>query len=76
MRTGQWNARYPSWDAEPPDETRLFGPDRFLRERLNLPDVVIRRVRTAVEQYRDVIAPYAAGRPRTTEGQDGATGHF
>jgi hypothetical protein len=72
MRTRQWIARDPEWDAEPPDGVRLVGVDRLPSSGMDLPDVVIRRVRTEVEQYRELIANYGSNPSTNPPGRGAA----
>jgi hypothetical protein len=68
MRTRHWIAHNPAWDAEPPDGLRLVGIDRSDPERIDLPEIIIRRVRTEVEQFRELITPYATAGSSSPEG--------
>lgn len=75
MRTRHWIARDPSWDAEPPDGVRLVGADRRAANGLDLPEAVIRRVRTEVEQFRELISSYGTVPPEDPQGRDATAGH-
>ncbi len=59
--------------AKGPDGVRLVGADRFVSDREYLSDIVIRRVGTGVEQYRDLLTSHATNQPSEALGDEAAS---